>query len=538
MTTTEHEASIASPQTPAPASGDPLATLPLCPFEVYPDEPPAEKGPPTMQSAPVPERPALRPDPEWRAPTVAAFFGLSVFTLWSWVFGDLPVLAEARDWLIHYGIPQDATLGELVQGVFTPTGRNTRHVSMLVFHALATWFGIGATEVVNAVQIGLIATTSSLIILWLHALSGRLGAAVTAALLWCTSTPVVDALGWQATNHDKTAALFTVACLLVAARASRARGLGAFFAINLGVTLLAALALNSKEIAFVLVGMIPAQAFLIAGGPLRNRLAEVVRFSIPIAFTAGFVALYLSRVPPDWGTHLYSGNLSVTLGRYTDWLLNQTWPVWNPATWTAAVAAIAAVGISIADRRPSVATAASAVLTFGCFVLTVRLLHIGPYLLLIPSIGCYALLAMALPPTASMPMRVASIVVRCVLVGAMLVGAWGEVTWRSESAYVMRHAEPIQIAFREIRTKLPNFPNDTYHFVFEPCDPILEHKYFDRCVDGTRGTLAAVFGAPAITAVCDTPTEIADGEIGPWDSCIYLHENWRVTRMHRGDVEF
>ncbi|HEY5622688.1 MAG TPA: hypothetical protein VIV14_02930, partial [Gammaproteobacteria bacterium] len=88
------------------------------------------------------------------------------------LFLDLPVLVEGRDFIHFRGWLTDVGVLPVLDGIFRPTGYNSRFVSMLTLHATAAVCGYKAA-CFNVVQIAMIAAAGVLIYVHVLQITGR-----------------------------------------------------------------------------------------------------------------------------------------------------------------------------------------------------------------------------------------------------------------------------------------------------------------------------------------------------------------------------
>jgi hypothetical protein len=215
---------------------------------------------------------------------------------------------------------------------------------MLVFRVMYDAFGF-LPEAINLLQIGLVALCAVLIVDYVGTLSNSRVTGRIVAVLWILSAGTANALSWQATNHEKLALVFALLTALVVGTV-RSRSTRAAYLVGGLATLLAAFALNSKEIAFFLAVVLPIQGFFFAGA----------RAVLPTLYVAAFAGTYLFRLKPDFAPYAF-GETSVSwLFPYSAGLLGFVRSDFGP------------LRLSDGGIRVAAALAAITVIVVGCLV--------------------------------------------------------------------------------------------------------------------------------------------------------------------------
>ena len=320
---------------------------------------------------------------------------------------DLFIFTEARQYVHDAGAVEDPAsyLPEFVM----PLGWNNRPASMLAFWAMRRACGYG-WRCLNAAQIGLV--LAGAVLLWCHGLQVLRNRALATglALVWLASPPVLDAVTWQATNHDKLAAVCVLAVLVVLHRACSApHSRRVLTGMSAALAVLTALALNAKESAFFLLALLPVAAGLWSLPQGRRGMLRGGLVVLPAtAFCAHYVAIYLMRLDASWAGHVLSAGATGHLGDFAAYLGGALRPGGvQTGICLAAGAALAllllwharsARSVSALLARPDIRAA----LYFACLFASAALLAVKtqfprPYYMYIPAIGWYGLLmAMAL----------------------------------------------------------------------------------------------------------------------------------------------
>ena len=191
------------------------------------------------------------------------------------------------------------------------------------------------------------------------------GASAAAILLWGFSFPVMDALRWQATIHDRLALLFCCLGINLALGAlNRPRRLGAYLLGNLGVLGCLVLAYNSKESSFYLA---PSLVVLAAACPHdsavyepgRSRLLTNLRRNLgylvaPLAYGVWHAVHYLpalwAKSKAEWASHIIGGSFGDNAIPAIAYVLGSDTAAGPEAGWLL-VAILAIVGLACALRK-------------------------------------------------------------------------------------------------------------------------------------------------------------------------------------------
>ena len=374
---------------------------------------------------------------------------------------DLFIFTEARQYVHYRGGVEDLVrhLGTFL----VPVGWNNRPASMLAFRAMHGGCGYD-WRCLNAVQIGLVLAAAVLLLCHGAQVLRSQALAAALALVWLASLPVLDAVTWQATSHDKLAAVFTLGVLVLlhwacAAPHSRRVVTGA----STVLAVLTAIALNAKESAFFLPLLLPLAAVLWGVPRKREGLLQAALVVLPAtAFSAYYVALYLIRLDASWAAHVLSAgstwNVRV-LGAYLNAALQPA--AWHAAAFLAAGGALALVLRRHARGAGSVLSALArpevqATLYFACFFAGAALLAVktrfpGPYYMYIPGIGWYGLLA-ALGQALGRERHAVLRGVGVLAIGLLCVDLVASV--RHQTSDATRHAR-LLAASRRLSRKLP-----------------------------------------------------------------------------------
>lgn len=240
---------------------------------------------------------------EWRCAGAVAVVLFGVLAMF--FFRDFWVTQEARDYYsgdMRVGIH----LGEFF---LSPKGSNSRPLSMLLSETATDLFG-PSTQIVNLIQIGILSV--SLYLMYWHTLSvtGRPASALFGFFLTCFSAPMANMLLWQATQHDKLMAFYSLVILIVHFRfvTLDRKTVPRLASYTLFLILLVSLASNSKETSLFILPAILAQAILLRRNmePLSWQL--FFPSAIVLLYLAIFYYSYFSSLSDNWGGHIQSAS--------------------------------------------------------------------------------------------------------------------------------------------------------------------------------------------------------------------------------------
>jgi hypothetical protein len=181
--------------------------------------------------------------------------------------------------------------------------------------------------------------------------AARLTAAAAAAVVvvWLVSAPAFDVITWQATLHDRFAAMFVpVALLLVLLAVRHARTAVAAVAWAAALTVVTVLAANSKEPAWILAGLLALAPLLVARDRRQAVLAAAI-VALPVAYVAVHAITHLTELAKDPVNtqHINSGSLAHNLPVLTRAAL----PGGLVALGVLAATAIAGLVLAVRARR-------------------------------------------------------------------------------------------------------------------------------------------------------------------------------------------
>ena len=233
-------------------------------------------------------------------------------------FGELLILIEARDYIKYGGWFNDYS--SLVKDCLIPSGNNSRYVSMFGFYVMKNSCGYSPI-CINTFQLAILSLAG--VFLYLHSLQlfKNILMATLITALWFLSLPALDAIAWQAVNHDKMAALFVFITLFFSTLFVEKNGRFAILLANVLITLFLILAYNSKESAFFLMPLILAQ-YALYSTSIKDFGKNLVKLIIPLIFSLYFIIGYFIKLADYWKEHTLSNDIINTITVYSNFLLN------------------------------------------------------------------------------------------------------------------------------------------------------------------------------------------------------------------------
>jgi hypothetical protein len=407
--------------------------------------------------------------------------------------GGIPVLTEARDFIYFGGWIGQASLQEFFA---FPQGANRRLLSMLAFGLQNELCGLNE-DCLNGWQFLLMGMCVSVLLVHGHQLTKSYVVSAGAALLWAFSAPAASAAIWQATQHDKLA-LVTIVLVLIWGHRTLVKGpIGNQWLNGVLGVFLCSLAMNAKELAFVIPVAFGLQAALFLRRERGKDIKWAMRqFSIPLVYCAWFVAYYMFGLKAVWKAHVMGGDVMSSAVAYSAFLINSgnVMNLGNWAKWAEAIKYVVAIGLGavaavvialvrrekihgkeqgygpVCDRHRDLVRVT--VYLLGLLALTVgivaRATHPSAYYLLIPA-WCFwtTFLILAWSLTRD-PVR--NIAVRLGLVAAVLtlsqLGFWAN--WRDGAAFkrTVDQGRRLSRSYQEIRSFVGNRPVESVRFVF------------------------------------------------------------------------
>ncbi|MFH2000142.1 MAG: hypothetical protein ABIK28_10695 [Planctomycetota bacterium] len=214
--------------------------------------------------------------------------GISLF--YALFFIDLFPLAEFRDWIAD-SMSIDQFLASLKRVILRDTLFD-RHLS-ICFSRFAGLVGDKDIRVVNLVM--LMPITGSCVFLYILSRQLKLSSlmSLVGLLLWGFSLPVIDAVAWQATSHDRLALFFALPAINVTIAFSRRRlSAGNLVSANLLILVCVVGAYNSKLSSLFLVPSLMLFVTACSEGGVGQRLSRLLLLVLPMAYGAFHNARY------------------------------------------------------------------------------------------------------------------------------------------------------------------------------------------------------------------------------------------------------
>ena len=247
---------------------------------------------------------------------------LVFFILYFYLFGNLLIFTEARDYITYAGWITDYS--SLIINSLIPSGQNSRYVSMFTFYLMKNTCGY-ENVCINAFQLIILLIAGILLYIHSYQIFKKVFLATLIATIWLFSLPTIDTSTWQATNHGKVAALF-IFMTLILSQLFLAKGhkLAIVVLSNFIITISLILAYNAKESAFFLMPVVLLQYLLYSKlAELKYNLLKIV---LPLLFSTYFLVGYFIKLPDFWKEHTLSNNITHTVTLYANYLLNSSWP--------------------------------------------------------------------------------------------------------------------------------------------------------------------------------------------------------------------
>jgi hypothetical protein len=244
------------------------------------------------------------------------------------VFVDLFILTEYRMWVEKANAR--GYVHSFIQYAFSPTSNFSRSTALWLAQLFGEFCGADI-PCHNLIGLALPVSTALLLVPLIQVLAGRPTLLAPAGCLaYLVSIPTLDALSWQATLLDKTAALLTAGATLwwiVAVKRSHPAWL-----VNLVGLLFAIAAYNAKEAAWSLLPSLALFAGLYywreraardPGGMVTAALAAARLLVLPGLYVAYHVGTYLWQFrASSYAAHAFGGDRWRNLDRFAGYLLN------------------------------------------------------------------------------------------------------------------------------------------------------------------------------------------------------------------------
>jgi hypothetical protein len=242
----------------------------------------------------------------------AIFFVFSFYK-----FGDLLIFTEARDYIKYNGWTDYFSFLDY----FLPSGKNTRYVSMFSFGLMKNSCGYD-NVCINTYQLLVMSLAGIFLYIHSYQLFKSILIASLISLMWLFSLSALDAISWQAVNHDKMAALFIFLTLIFSTLFVKKNGYYVVFLSNVLITFSLILAYNSKESSFFLMPLILLQ-YVLYSTNRKDLLRNIVKIIIPLFFSLYFIIGYFVKMADYWKAHTLSNdNIINTIQFYANVLFN------------------------------------------------------------------------------------------------------------------------------------------------------------------------------------------------------------------------
>jgi hypothetical protein len=246
------------------------------------------------------------------------FISAIFFTFFFYQFGDLLIFTEARDYIKYGGWSEHFPFSDYL----FPSGKNTRYVSMFSFNLMKNSCGYN-NVCINTYQLLVMSLAGVFLYIHSYQLFKNIIIASIISLMWFFSLSALDAISWQAVNHDKMAALFIFLTLIISTFVlEQKNGHYVVFLSNVLITFLLILTYNSKESSFFLMPLILLQ-YVLYSTNIKDFLKNLVKIIIPLIFSLYFIIGYFVKLADYWKEHTLSNdNVINTIKFYANVLFN------------------------------------------------------------------------------------------------------------------------------------------------------------------------------------------------------------------------
>lgn len=218
----------------------------------------------------------------------------------------LLIFTEARTYVANSG--WSGGIG-LLEYFFWPNGGNARFSSMILF-SIQGYLGKGDYELVNWFQAGLLSITAFFAFIHTVQITKHIAIAWLTSFAWVFSGPVLGAALWQATQHDKLAALFIFSTLAFSHRVltSKQRTSTSILSSFL-ILVLTSMAFNAKEISFLLPFMTIVLIWhLKCQNPAFNQNRAIKIMAPQFVYSAWYIIIYALNFKSHWSSHVMGGH--------------------------------------------------------------------------------------------------------------------------------------------------------------------------------------------------------------------------------------
>jgi hypothetical protein len=401
------------------------------------------------------------------------------------IFGDLLIFTEAREYIKYAGWPHS------FWDYFVPSGKNTRYMSMFSFGLMKHYCGYNHV-CINAYQLFVLSLAGIFLYIHSYQLFKNIATASFICLLWLFSLSTLDAISWQAVNHDKTAALFIFLTLTISTFLVEKPGYVIIFLSNVLITILLILAYNSKESAFFLMPLILLQ-YIFYATSRKALLENLVKITIPFGFSLYFITGYFVKMPIFWKEHtLSNGDVIHAIEFYANVLFNHDAYslVWAMVLAMVVFTPLVLISLNYLLKKETRWLNLPLIYSYSFFILsisiTVRTQFPSTYYMLVPLAGFLMTIMSSINIilyylTNRVYLRRLFIVV---LGGFTAVHLYNYSKFFDDSKYtrLSQHAHNMYQTFRTIANEVELSKAKTYYFIFPP-----NEHYFYILRGGTGG---------------------------------------------------
>ena len=257
------------------------------------------------------------------------FISIIFFIFFYNKYASLIVMFEATDYIKTTGYNMNF-LSFLEKG-FIPTGDNSRYFSMFTFYIYKSFCGYD-NVCINVYQLLLFIIIGILLYWHSYQLHKNVWTSSFVSILYLFSLPVLDGMIWQATNHDKVAAVITLFTLIIAIYffKKEKNSLFTLFFSNFILTILLLFAYNSKEASFCLMPLIISYYFIFSKSTRDFLQKKIIKILIPSLFSIYFILGYFYFLDnsivygKNWQAHILSNSILNNFKAFVPVLFNRT----------------------------------------------------------------------------------------------------------------------------------------------------------------------------------------------------------------------
>lgn len=251
-----------------------------------------------------------RPASRFLDPMFCLFGSAGISAFYALFFLDLFPLVEFRDWIASPLTTNDFLAA--LKRVILRDNVYDRELSM----CFSRFAGLAGGMDIRALNLIMLAPVAGACV-FLYVLCRQLRLSpffsLVTLLLWGFSLPVIDAVSWQATSHDRLSLFFALPALNLAVFfAGRRASLGNIVGANLLILVCVVGAYNSKLSSLFLVPCIVLFMLMCIEGGIRQRLSKLLFLVLPMAYGAFHNLRYftLLKASEDSSEHVMGRTLS------------------------------------------------------------------------------------------------------------------------------------------------------------------------------------------------------------------------------------